>query len=84
MIYVVVGRDRANRSSILRYDPSSDTWAAVTSMLQAPSDLSVFALDRCIYSAGGEGETDYLSTVEKYEPVCDRWYVVPQMTGSPI
>ena len=85
MIYVAGGRDAAfvKLSSVLRYDPSSDTWSTVTAMSQARSSFAVFALDGCVYAAGGyDASGDDLSTVEKYEPAFDRWSAVRSMGST--
>ena len=83
MIYVAGGRDaaKARLSSVLRYDPSSDTWSTVAAMSQTRASLTVFALDGCVYAAGGFG-TSNLSTVEKYEPAFDRWSAVRSMGST--
>ena len=49
-------------------------------MSQARSELAVFALEGCVYAAGGHDGDDFLSTVEKYEPACDRWSAAPSMS----
>jgi hypothetical protein len=50
MIYVAEGRDASKvLRSMLRYDPSSDTWTAIASILQF--SLAVFALDGCVKAA---------------------------------
>jgi N-acetylneuraminic acid mutarotase len=85
MIYVAGGLDAANvrLSSVLRYDPSSDTWSTVAAMSQARSSLAVFALDGCVYAAGGYDASNVrLSTVEKYEPAFDRWSAVRSMGSA--
>ncbi len=84
MIYVAGGRDSADvkLSSVLRYDPSSDTWSTVAAMTQVHEYPAVFALDGCVYAAGGRGASGPVSTVEKYEPAFDRWSAVRSMGSA--
>ena len=61
----------------MRYDPSSDAWSTLASTLQARPGCALFALDGCVYAAGGDG----LASVEKYEPELDRWSAVASMAS---
>ena len=82
MIYVVGGRDAANirLSTVLRYDPLSDSWSAVAAMSQIRSQPAVFAFQHCLYASSGHSGTSYLSSLEKFEPALDRWSPVASMS----
>ncbi len=77
IIYVAGGHDARYtiQDSMVRYDPSSNTWTTLSSMSECRFSQAVFALDGCVYAAGG-----HQSTVEKYEPACDRWSAAPSVT----
>ena len=68
-------------NSMLRYDPSSDTWSEVAPMSQARSDFGMFVAGSCIYAVGGFGDND-LASMEKYEAESDRWSAACSMAGS--
>jgi hypothetical protein len=74
LIYVAGGLD----FTVVRYDPSSDTWSTLASMPQRRIGCALFALDGCVYAAGGHGN----ATVVKYEPEFDRWSAVASMTTT--
>jgi hypothetical protein len=72
LIYVAGGHTYDIRR-MLRYEPSSDTWSTLPSILQSRPIIDIFTLDNCVYV--GYHNTDDTMTIEKYEPEFDRWSV---------
>ncbi len=60
MIYAAGGYDSDETflSSMLRYDPASDTWSEVALMSQAHYDFGMFVAGSCIYAFGCGGNED--------------------------
>ena len=84
MIYVAGGYDAdlMDLNSMLRYDPSSDTWSEVAPMSQARFNFGMFVAGSCIYAVGGFGDDgSILASMEKYEAESDRWSAACSMAG---
>jgi N-acetylneuraminic acid mutarotase len=82
-IYVIGGwknRGGPGLSTVIEYDPGTDSWIKKADMPTARAFLAVTDVSGMIYAIGG-GETlgSLLSTVEKYDPLTDTWSKVPNM-----
>ena len=78
-IYAIGGgpNEQVTFATVEEYDPVADEWAKKTNMPTARHYLSTSAVNGKIYAIGGrkgiaEGRA-YLSTVEEYDPVMDKW-----------
>ncbi|KAF8774557.1 Kelch-like ECH-associated protein 1 like protein [Argiope bruennichi] len=72
-IYAVGGYDGALQlKSVERYDTETDEWVYVSEMSSPRSALSV--------AVSYEGCTNFLNTVEVYDPEKDAWEAAPNMT----
>jgi len=58
----------------------NNTWSTVISMSCPRGGVGVAALGGKLYAVGGHDGTNYLSSVEEYDPLTD-WYV-SHLTGS--
>ncbi len=68
-------------ATVEAYNPASNTWTAVASMLTARADLAAVAgPDGRIYALGGfNGSYTILNTVEAYSPASNTWTAVAPM-----
>ena len=81
IIYAVGGSNASGAlGTVEAYDPVTRAWATRASMPTARAGLAVAVVDGRLYALGGwaigvsaPGATSYLSTVEVYDPVADRW-----------
>jgi len=85
-LYVFGGGGPAFKSlnSVVVYDPKSDTWQSRADMPTARSGTAGFLINEKIYIIGGgfkkpDGNFQFLTTVEIYDPVADRWETGPSM-----
>ncbi|XP_047146015.1 kelch-like protein diablo isoform X2 [Hydra vulgaris] len=87
-VYAVGGqyREGAAQSSlnnVERYDPKTNNWSVVASMLTRRSLLNVVALEGFLYAVGGCDENNMrLNSVERYNPATNTWSSVPGMSAS--
>ena len=75
-IFVAGGNDDFDNSlsTVLKYSPSTDTWAEVKEMNEARYDHELVSLEDAIYAIGGDSS----NTVECYKPSTNEWnYVAP-------
>jgi N-acetylneuraminic acid mutarotase len=78
-IYVIGGIDNLKtgadyRSTVLMYDPATDTWTKKADMPTARARLSTSVVDGKIYAIGGSPHKDAdVAAVEVYDPVTDTW-----------
>ncbi len=79
-IYAIGGRTGSGPNSggkvnvVERYDIATDTWAAVSPLPSARSDLAAATVGGKIYVFGGFDNTGaVLNTVDVYDPVTDTW-----------
>lgn len=79
-MYVVGGEQE---SKILangeRYDPITDEWTEIASMLTPRCEFGMCALDGCLYAMGGWVGEDIGDQIEKYDPSEDRWSIVGRL-----
>eukprot|EP00457_Paulinella_chromatophora_P001289 gb/GEZN01001291.1/.p1 GENE.gb/GEZN01001291.1/~~gb/GEZN01001291.1/.p1 ORF type:complete len:881 (-),score=138.65 gb/GEZN01001291.1/:518-3046(-) len=72
-------------ASVERYDERYNQWEPVASMNVARQGCAAAVLDNRIYVTGGmyfeedEDSWNYLSSVERYDPMNDRWEMVARM-----
>ena len=90
-IYVIGGRVGAafissasnNVDLVEMYDPATDLWAPRTRMPTARSAIGAGVYNNQILVAGGEGQDQRFlaafKAVEAYDPVLNRWQVLPSM-----
>jgi len=88
MLYVVGGCDRFSHScaDVQRYNPISNEWTNVPTMLTSRRRPAVVTLGNYIYAIGGwndEGERSgngkYTETVERYDVLNKKWEFVASM-----
>jgi len=88
-VYVIGGfTDKGASSAVEAYDPATDTWRTLAS-LPTPTDALAAATgsDGRIYAIGGVisdglSSTDYLNTVEVYDPSTNTWSMGAPMPTS--
>ena len=90
-IYVIGGRVGAafissasnNVDLVEMYDPATDLWTPRTRMPTARSAIGAGVYNKQILVAGGEGQDQRFlaafKAVEAYDPVLNRWQVLPSM-----
>jgi len=66
-------------SCVARYNTLTNEWSYMTSMSVARSHFGTTLSDRRIYCLGGYDSIHYLSTVERFNPVTNRWHCVHGM-----
>ena len=73
-LYIHVGGfdDNSPLDSVERYDSSKDSWTLVAPMSCPRGGVGVAALGGKIYSVGGHDGTNYLNSVEAFDPIEDR------------
>jgi kelch-like protein 8 len=69
--------DNAPLDSVERYNPDTRTWTPVVNMLCPRGGVGVAALGGRLYAVGGHDGTNYLSSVEEYDPCSDRYLPRP-------
>jgi N-acetylneuraminic acid mutarotase len=72
-LYVIGGRDGTPSAAVEKFDPVTHTWSAKASMPTARYLLSVVASGGLIYAIGGHDGSNYVDTVEVYDPADDTW-----------
>jgi DNA-binding CsgD family transcriptional regulator len=73
--YVIGGETNGTVSDqLLRYEPSTDTWTALTSKPTAVSDVQAEVIGNKVYVPGGRLASGAISDVfEAYDPRRDKW-----------
>ena len=68
------------RDTVEKYDPATNTWAAMAPMPTARASLATGVVDGKLYAVGGEDSGGLrLDTVEKYDPATNTWAAVAPM-----
>jgi kelch-like protein 18 len=79
-VYALGGHDGLSIfDSVERYDPATDTWTKVKSMLSRRCRLGVATLNGKLYACGGYDGSSFLRSVEMYDPNLDLWKTVAPM-----
>eukprot|EP00326_Haptolina_ericina_P032202 CAMPEP_0181240202 /NCGR_PEP_ID=MMETSP1096-20121128/40388_1 /TAXON_ID=156174 ORGANISM="Chrysochromulina ericina, Strain CCMP281" /NCGR_SAMPLE_ID=MMETSP1096 /ASSEMBLY_ACC=CAM_ASM_000453 /LENGTH=454 /DNA_ID=CAMNT_0023336043 /DNA_START=27 /DNA_END=1393 /DNA_ORIENTATION=- len=81
-LYIVGGGDNGttNFSSCVKWDPRSGKWHQLASMHNPRHYFAgSFAPDGKLYVAGGFEWTAQLSSAEVYDPVADKWRLLPDL-----
>ena len=68
----------SSNSDLLRYDPTTDTWARLAPLQQSREHTQAVALNGYLYALGGRWQLG-LNTVERYDPATDTWTRIPSM-----
>jgi len=55
-------------SMVYIYDPATDTWSTAASIPTPRSQTAVAVVDRKIYAIGGTSKSEFISTVEEFDP----------------
>lgn len=73
LVFVVGGfDDNAPLDSCEQYDPQANSWTTVASMSCCRGGVGVGTMGGRLYAVGGHDGTNYLSSVEAYDPLTDR------------
>ncbi len=64
--------DNSPLDSVEKYNAVTNTWSLVASMSCPRGGVGVAALGGKIYAVGGHDGTNYLNSVEAYDPMEDR------------
>jgi hypothetical protein len=62
-----------------RYDPETDSWKLISTMLTRRIGVGCAALNRLLFAVGGFDGANRLSSVECYNPERDEWKMVASM-----
>lgn len=67
-------------SSIEKYDPASDTWTLIANLDMGRDSIGVSVLGNSIITIGGFDGTNYLKTVERFNPETNQFEKVKSIT----
>ncbi|XP_028906620.1 kelch-like protein 3 isoform X3 [Ornithorhynchus anatinus] len=79
-LYAVGGYDGASRqclSTVEQYSPATNEWTYVADMSTRRSGAGVCAVNGLLYVVGGDDGSCNLASVEYYNPVIDKWTLLP-------
>jgi kelch-like protein 1/4/5 len=68
--------------SVERYDPKTDQWTMVGSMINCRDAVGVCCLGDKLYAIGGYNGSKYLSAVEAYDPLTNEWEQVASLNAG--
>jgi DNA-binding CsgD family transcriptional regulator/N-acetylneuraminic acid mutarotase len=82
--YVVGGETNGTVSNqLLRYEPGSNTWTALTSKPTAVSDIQAEVIGNKVYVPGGRLASGTISDAfESYDPRRDKWATLKPLPGK--
>jgi DNA-binding CsgD family transcriptional regulator/N-acetylneuraminic acid mutarotase len=82
--YVIGGEaSGAVSNQLLRYEPSTNTWTALTAKPTAVSDIQAEVIGNKVYVPGGRLQSGEMSDVfESYDPRRDRWTTLKPLPGK--
>lgn len=66
----------------LRYDPETDKWTSMESMLIRRSGFSAVSLNNEIFVFGGQGPAGAYDSIERYDPETNKWVKEPNMPSK--
>lgn len=74
-VYIVGGNDSNNTRlrSVEMYTPSLDQWVTVAPLLQPRSGLGTVVMNGHIFAIGGHDGKGPLSSMERYDPLTNKW-----------
>ena len=78
-LYVVGGWPANNQ--LWRYDPAGDMWTVLSPMRVGRHSPALITDGRYLYVAGGGQEWTGLDSVERYDPLTDRWLSLPSLAN---
>jgi len=85
-IYLVGGYNGGFFPIVEEYDPKTDTWVKKADLATVKHGASLQAVNGKIYAIGGatmeNGNLKYLSTVEEYDPILDKWTKKADMSSA--
>ena len=79
------GHNGSYLSTVEQYDPSTDSWQTLADMHTGRADLAAAVVDEKIYAIGGhywdinKQRTDWLRTIENYNPGTNSWRILAAM-----
>ena len=90
MMYVIGGRNKLRcLNTVERYCVDRSKWEMLPNMLDVRTAVGVATMGGKLYAAGGECEckyhrerTQYLNSVECYDPLTNEWAYIEQMKSS--
>jgi hypothetical protein len=74
-----VGVESGQGATLLRYDPSGNTWTRLAKLTNMREHIAAVVLSGRIFALGGRWDTAELSTVEIYDPASEHWSPGPSM-----
>ena len=82
--YVIGGETNGTVSNqLLRYEPGTDTWTALTSKPTAVSDIQAEVIGNKVYVPGGRLASGAISDIfESYDPRRDKWATLKPLPGK--
>jgi N-acetylneuraminic acid mutarotase len=82
--YVIGGETNGTVSNqLLRYEPGTNTWTALTSKPTAVTDIQAEVIGNKVYVPGGRLASGAVSDVfESYDPRRDKWTVLKPLPGK--
>lgn len=79
-IYALGGHNGVERlNSVERYDPTTNQWTMMSSMLAVRSDASATTLNNKIIIMGGFNGQSCLNSAEEYDPDTNEWTAIEDM-----
>ncbi|CAN9509743.1 unnamed protein product [Ophioblennius macclurei] len=60
-------------NSVYRFDPLQSTWESLAEMGEKRSSFSVVVMDEKIFAIGGQSDSDFRDSVERYCPATNSW-----------
>lgn len=74
VLFAVGGWCSGNAISMVeRYNPRTDEWKVVATMMKRRCGVGVTVLGDFLYAIGGHDGTSYLNSIERYDPKTNQW-----------
>lgn len=85
-LYAVGGHDNSSAlSSAERYDPNTNKWTTIEPMKSSRRGLGLVSLNGQLYALGGSSgavsSSFYLSSVERFDPLDNKWEIVAELNS---
>jgi len=82
ILYVIGGYTGSHTNAVWAYSPTTKTWSGKAAMPTARNGAMAVVEKGIIYVAGGYNGTDFLATVESYNPKTNTWTEETPMLGT--